>query len=110
MKNFLIVAILLSIFPFIYSCNNDSVKEGGFKMLARVKENGEDIAVTVIESEYAYGDFLIITSSNTEFQDKNGNKIKKSDLKPTDTVEITYNGQTMLSYPPKVVALKIVLQ
>ncbi len=31
-------------------------------------------------------------------------------LKPGDTVDITYNGQVMLSYPPQVVALKIVVK
>ena len=41
------------------------------------------------------------------YLDKNGNRTVKAFLKVGDTVEITYGGQVMMSYPPQIVALKI---
>lgn len=108
MKKILISTILLSIFSLLFACTSTNVPE--IKMLARINENGEEIAVTVLESEYTFGDFFIITSEKTKFENAVGEKLTKQDLSPGDTVEITYNGQMMLSYPPKVVALKIVVK
>jgi hypothetical protein len=108
MKKLLLGIILLSILPFLFSCDTDESPQ--FKMIARVCAIGEEIAVFVIEDEFSSGDFLIITSERTIYQTENGEKIKRSDLAVGNTVEITYNGQTMLSYPPKVVASKIVLK
>lgn len=84
--------------------------EGGadvkVKMTATVDELGEKITVTVIESEYAYGVYWVITG-NDEFYNKNGEKISRDEICVGDTVEIIYNGQVMMSYPPQIVARKI---
>ena len=109
MKKFLICAILLSLFPFLFSCESENESES-FKMIAKINENASEFFVTIIESEYSSGDFCIIVSENTEYLTADGKKIQKEDLKVGDTVEIIYNGQIMLSYPPKVVALKIILK
>ena len=93
----------------MFSCGSKEKAES-FKMLARINENKNELFVTVIESEYSEGDFFIIVSENTEYLTKSGEQIRKEDLHAGDTVEITYNGQIMLSYPPKVAALKIILK
>lgn len=82
----------------------------GFTMIATVKSVGDRVEVDVISAEYASGIFHIIVGENTQIYSAEGREITKQDIKAGDTVEITYNGQIMLSYPPQVVALKIVIK
>lgn len=88
-------------------CGGSKTKRDGVKMTARVTAVGERIEVEVIESEYTSGPYFIITDSDTEYLGKNGERIARSAIKVGDTVEITYSGQVMLSYPPQVVAYSI---
>ena len=81
---------------------------GDFNLKAIVKntDDSKRIEVEVIESDYAYGIYIVHTK-NAAFIDAEGNAIKLSDIKVGDTVEINYGGQVMMSYPPQIVALKI---
>ena len=82
----------------------------GVKMTAIIKNVNTDtgLEVEVIEGEYgASGIYWVIISKDTVFADANGNRISKNSLKVGDTIEITYGGQVMLSYPPQIVAKKI---
>ena len=109
-----------SIYDKIFGNDNDSDKDNNdanddkpgsdFKMTATVNEIGEKIAVDVIESEYTSGIHWVITPNATEYFDKNGNAIFRSDIKPGDTVEILYSGQVMMSYPPQIVAARITVK
>ena len=92
--------------------NTQSVTErtDGFVMTAEVKSVGERVEVDVISAEYASGIFHILVNDGTVILSSDGREITKQDLKAGDTVEITYNGQVMLSYPPQVVAHKIVVK
>ena len=85
-----------------------SESEDVVKMTARVTAIGDKIEVEVIESEYTSGPYHVITSDDTVFQ-KNGIKINRDGIKVGDTVEIYYSGQVMLSYPPQIVAHKIIV-
>ena len=119
MKNIIKLAlIILTLSCCICGCASNEGQEHGesggtegssqaFVLKAIVSTVGEKIEVEIIESDYAFGTYLVITSDNTDFIGKDGSKINKSDLKSGDTVEITYNGQTMLSLPPQIVAHKI---
>ena len=113
MKKLGLLALLL-ILPMLFACGetekgeNEEPMSDGFKMTALVTALGEKIEVNVTESEYATGPFWIITSSETVFLGGNGDKISKDDLKVGDSISIIYNGQMMMSYPPQVVALKII--
>lgn len=69
--------------------------------------NSEHIEVEVIESDYAFGIYWILTSNETRYLNSKGSYIQRSNIKVGDTIEITYSGQTMLSYPPQVVAYSI---
>jgi hypothetical protein len=77
-------------------------------MTATVTSVGEKIGVNVIEAPYGNsGPFWVITSGNTEFIDESGNSVSKCDIKVGNTVEITYGGQVMMSYPPQIVAYAV---
>ena len=122
MKNIIKIAVMVLTRSLLCSCgaisgnggnSSGSENEGGgesgpeFVIKARVNAVGEKIEVDVIEGEYAYGIYWVITSEQTEFLGKDGGKITKNDIKPGDTLEIVYNGQVMMSYPPQIVARKI---
>ena len=87
---------------------NENEEKTGFVLKAIVKAvNNEHIEVEVIDSDYAFGTYWILTSSDTKYYNKDGSEISRNSIKVGDTVEITYSGQTMLSFPPQVVAYSI---
>ena len=79
-----------------------------FVLKGVVKGYNTHLEIEVIESDYAFGIYWVIVPNSTPILDKNGSNIELSSLKEGDIVEITYNGQTMMSYPPQIVSLKIV--
>ena len=82
-----------------------------FVMTATVLNVSDLIEVEIISAPYENtGIFWVITSDNTAFLDANGRNIGKSDITPGDTVSITYGGQVMMSYPPKIVAYSITVE
>ena len=79
-----------------------------FVLKAIIKKIENDrFEVEVIESDYAFGVYWILTSDSTKYYNENNSVIMRSNIKVGDTVEIDYSGQTMLSYPPQVVAYSI---
>ena len=116
MRKTLKIILLIASLSVLSSCfaknREDSGKIpdiDGVKMRAKIKNIDEKIEVDVIESEYTSGPHLVITFEETEFLNKSGEKIEKSDLQIGDTVEIIYGGQVMMSYPPQIVAKRIVI-
>ncbi len=80
----------------------------GVKMTAEVTAFGDKIEVNVIEGEYgASGIYWVIISDETVIVNTDGTHV--SALKVGDKIEITYGGQVMMSYPPQIVAKKIVV-
>ena len=90
----------------------DETEDGSaeFYMIATVENLSDPFQVNVIEAEYASGPFWLVTSDATVYEDKDGNPLSKSSLKVGDTVKIYYSGQVMMSYPPQIVARRIVKQ
>jgi hypothetical protein len=78
-----------------------------FVMKAAVTGIGERIEVNVFRAEYAEGIYWLVTDDGTLICDNAGNKISLADIKEGDNVEIRYNGQVMMSYPPQVYAISI---
>ena len=124
-KNVLKICVLFLALPvlFLTACAfppvggaSDGVGENAgdapsdFFMIAKVENLADPFQVSVIESEYASGPFWLIPSETIVYESKGGERITKSDVKVGDTVKIYYSGQIMMSYPPQVVALKIVLE
>ena len=102
--------ILIAIFAvFNMGCSKQLGDD--FNMLAKVINNGEKLEVEVLESENnASGIYLVIIANETEFIDKVGNQILKENIECGDIVEIYYGGQVMMSYPPQIVAARIVIK
>ena len=114
MKKKIYCLLLLLCALLLVACNGGGTEEvmqnADFKMTATITEIGEKIGVNVTEAEYAEGPFFVITGENTAYVDRDGNTIKRTDLHVGDTVEIFYGGQVMMSYPPQVVAARIVVK
>ena len=112
MKKKIYCLLLLLCALLLAACNGGGEEEvmqkADYTMIATITEMGEKIAVNVTEAEYAEGPFLIITGEGTVYVDQNGAPIKRTDLRIGDEIEIFYGGQVMMSYPPQVVAARIV--
>ena len=83
------------------------MNDSSFIMRAIVEHIEDKIRVNVYEAEYAQGIYVIIYGESTVFVDSYGNNISLSNLRIGDKIEITYNGQVMMSYPPQVAATRI---
>ena len=119
MKKYIVIIALALIGCSLFACMSDKPSGNGdnkvnndveniVKMTAIIKNIDDKIEVEVIEGEYgAFGIYWVNVGSDTIYLDENGSSVKKSSLKIGDTVEITYGGQVMMSYPPQIVAQKI---
>ena len=112
MKNLFKRIALFASTLFLVSCTTpaNTGAENAVVMTAKIDNIFDRIEVSVLESEYAFGVHWVITSAETEFIGKDGKKITREDLEIGDTVEIVYNGQVMMSYPPQIVARKITVK
>lgn len=110
-KKILALAILTLVL-FATGCNpidnsGENPFEEKFVLKGIVKSVSDNqLEVDVIESDYAFGIYWVHVS-DAKFVDSEGNTIAKTDVKAGDTVNITYGGQVMMSYPPQIVAYKI---
>ena len=108
MKKIILLILCLILLPLgTFACGG---ADTGIKMTAEVLSVGEELSVEVIFSEYTFGVHTVLLSPDTEYLEKCGRKISLEDIKVGDRVEIFYNGQVMMSYPPKIVARKIILE
>ncbi len=108
MKKFLLILLSLMLPCSLISCNND--EPGRVYMNATVTALGEKIEVEVTKSNYTSGPHLVIIGNNTEIYNKKGEKVTRDAISVGDSLEIIYNGQVMLSYPPQIVAHKITIE
>ena len=86
------------------------VPENQFYMIGKVKAINDKVEIEVIEAEYAEGIYNVIISEITEIYDNGGAEIGLDGIKIGDTVEIIYSGQVMMSYPPQIAAIKVILK
>jgi uncharacterized protein YycO len=101
--------LMLALCTF-YACDGgEGEVSDGFTMKATVRAVREKIEVDVTEAEYASGIYDIIISDVTRIFDADGNEVDRSAITEGKKLLITYNGQTMLSLPPQVVARKIII-
>lgn len=109
MKKFILSILLLSIFPMLISCGGVSAESNEVTFLATVKSVSDKIEVEADEGQNEFGTYLIVTTSQTKYYDKDGNKVIKLNLTEGTRIKVTYNGQVARSYPPQVAAQKIQL-
>ena len=90
-------------------CNEKELPGERFVMRAEINEvmRGE-LLVEVIEAPHGNsGPFFVLLSDKTDILDKEGNKITVESLGAGQVIDITYGGQVMMSYPPKISAIKV---
>ena len=109
MKRLTVILVLLIAVATFVSCTAEKDEGNNFKMTATISELGEQLLVNVTEGEYSDGPFFIVYNEKTEIISADGRVLAVSELSVRDEVYIYYNGQVMLSYPPKVAATKIVV-
>lgn len=107
------VGIIMLILSLCTLCACDGGGEGGasdrFTMRATVIAVRDKIEVEVTEAEYAGGIYEIITPVGIAIRNSEGISLDRADITVGSELIITYNGQTMLSLPPQVVAREIVV-
>jgi len=108
MKKILLITLAVLSALILISCTtkNDNMEEFTLKGIIKNVTN-DRVEIEVIESDYAFGIYWVLTSNNTDYFDTDGGKITRGDLKENDTVQVSYSGQTMMSYPPQIVAYSI---
>lgn len=72
-----------------------------------VVEAGNLLSVEMEETAYAFGLYHVITSEETLYFDKNGSPVSREAVKVGSVIEISFSGQVMMSYPPKIAAKSI---
>ena len=73
-------------------------------------KNTRYIEVEIIDSQIAFGKYLVLVDAATVYQNSEGNEITRDDLKVDDVIEISFSGQVMMSLPPQIYAQKITLK
>lgn len=106
MKKSLTVFVLLFSVCFFLGCEREYNLDE-FYLIGIINNVEEKINIEVIESEYAFGEYLVITSNETNILDKKGLNINKNNLKVGDKIKVVYSGQVMMSFPPQIVAYEI---
>lgn len=107
MRNKIVCAALCALLVPALLASMQGCREERFVMTATVTALGEELLVEVISGEYAEGPFWIVLSELTRIVDEDGRLVTREAIAVGDTLRITYNGQMMMSYPPKVAARKI---
>ncbi len=78
-----------------------------FVFRGTVFEVAELLGVEMEETDYSFGPYHVITSEETTYFDESGNPTSRDAIKIGSVIEITFSGQVMMSYPPKISAKSI---
>lgn len=107
-RKFRLILLVLTL-GLLSSCgDSDTIDlKADFAMKATVINVSDKIEVDVYDAEYAEGLYWIVFDDNTKVIDEKGKKISIADINPNDKIQIEYNGQVMMSYPPQVYAISI---
>ena len=81
--------------------------EERFILRGVVLSTEERLMIEVIESEYAFGEYVVLLNEDTQFTDREGKPSSPAALAAGQTVEVVYGGQVMMSYPAQIVASRI---
>ena len=119
-KQFFFFALFLALPLSLFACKNenaapvfkpsDEPASPSVEMEGTVTETGERLLVEVTKSEYTSGPHIVLLNEDTVITDADGDPLSAKDVKVGDCLKILYSGQVMLSYPPKIVALHIVVK
>lgn len=111
MKKLICLFIILSFLAVCLSGCTEEVSadanDAPFVFKGTVVDTGEPLGVEMEQTEFASGLYHVITSENTLYFDKNGSPISREAVKVGSFIAITFSGQVMMSYPPKIAAQSI---
>ena len=108
--------MILSLLPLCLLGCSDSVAADGsanpsestpFVFKGTVTDIGEPLGVEMEETEFTSGLYHVITGEDTLYFDKNGSPTTREAVKVGSVIEISFGGQVMMSYPPKIIAQSI---
>ena len=91
---------------------NDSIvlEEGEVVFRAKVSSNYPSfMEVEIIDSEIAFGKYIVLINGQTAFYDKDGKAINREEILADSVIEIVFGGQVMNSYPPQISAKRVYL-
>ena len=90
--------------------DTDEDMEGLVRITGVVTAVDERIYVEVDPTDFTSGPYNVIVNDDTGFVYENGTKAELDDVKVGQRVEIAFGGQVMLSYPPQIVARKVIIK
>ena len=114
--------LLVSAIPFSLSADTgenvdaapaikqDTDASPSVEMEATVTEVGKRLLVEVTKSEYTSGPHVVLVNESTVIQDASGTPLCAQSIKIGDKLTVLCSGQVMLSYPPQIVAIRIIVQ
>ncbi len=115
-KTALIIFLALVLLTFC-SCENEKNGEDSstlppseYTLVGTVTAKSTRIELNADETEIMSGPYSVIINDQTEFCYANGASATLDSVEIGDRVEITYNGQVMLSYPAQIVAHRVVIK
>ena len=87
------------------------LSEGEVVFRAKViaNHNSNNLEVEIIDSQVAFGTYIVLTGNQTTYFDREGNALDRNTIKESDIIEIIFSGQVMNSYPPQIAAKRIYL-
>ena len=105
------IIIALTSFLLLAGCADRTGAESEYRFRAVVKAVTDDgIEATVsLEDGVHFGEYRILTGDNTQYCSTDGKSVARESIEQGDVIEVTYNGQVMRSFPPQVVATKIIV-
>ncbi len=119
MKNSLLILFIILLLWTVTSCENpftdDSQSENqppnnSAIITGTVTNVNSRIEMIADETEITSGPYSVIINENTDFYFADGSAANFADVESGQKVEITFNGQVMLSYPAQIVAHKVVIK
>ena len=112
MKKINLIFLFLICFAVLISCNEEDYDIGGGSacLVGEVTAVNGGIDIIAEETEFTSGPYHILVNDNTKFVFENGQNASIADVKAGNKIEIIFNGQVMLSYPPQIAAQKIVIK
>ena len=106
------IIITLTSFLLLAGCAGSgasAASEYRFRAVVKTVADSEIEATISYKDGIHFGDYRILTGADTKYYSADGAAIGREEIETGDVIEVTYNGQVMRSFPPQVVAIKIVV-
>ena len=105
------IIITLTSLLLLVGCKDTPKAEDDVGFCAVVNSVDEsEIEVTVTSDDGVhFGTYRVLTTNKTVYDSTYGETVARDSIEQGDVIEVIYNGQVMRSFPPQVVATKIII-